>query len=176
MSKYVKELLQAEFEKKITEDNISDFMVVDVVGITGVDSNLMRSDLKQKGVYVQVVKNSLFKKALASHSMEAAMDLFTGTCTIAYGGDSIVDVAREIKDWVKKVPNLKIKGAFLGNEIVGSDTATALATMPNRGELLGQIVTLILSPASKVAGSIIGPAGVIAGCIKAIEKKLEDAA
>ncbi len=45
MSKYVKELLQAELEQKIVGDGLRDFVVVRVKGIGGVVNNVMRGAL-----------------------------------------------------------------------------------------------------------------------------------
>jgi large subunit ribosomal protein L10 len=173
MSKYVKELLQAQLEKRVTDEQIREFLVVDLKGVGGVNNNLMRGELQEKDVRVLVVRNALFRKALRARQMDSASVLFNGPCAIAYGGDSIVDVAKEMIGWAKKLAGVEIKGAFVEGAVFDQSGVMELSKMPTRSELQGRIVGCVRSPGGRISGALTGPAGVIAGCVKSIIEKAE---
>ena len=171
MSKKVKELMQAEFKARF--ENVSEFAIVSVRGVEGTDNNQLRGDLKEKGIELHVVKNSLAAKAFAELGRDGIKELLVGPCAITYGGDSIVDVAKLLVDAAKGVEALELKGAYLDGEVLDAEGAKALAKMPSRAELQGTVVLIANSPGARLAGAIGGPAGYIAGCVKSLVEKLE---
>ena len=171
MSRYVKELVQNELEQKF--ESVHDLMVVQLTGIGGTDNNQMRGTLKEKGINLVVVKNLLMKRAFEKLGMASAGVLFTGPCAVAYGGESIVDVAKEVSSWSEKLPGFEIKGAFVEGQVLNVEAAEALSKMPGPAQLKGEIVTLANSPGRNLAGAMAGPAQRIAGCIKTIIENAE---
>jgi large subunit ribosomal protein L10 len=179
MSYYVKGLVQKEYEKRFT--GIDSFLVMKTIGISGLDNNVIRGALKSKGIRMMVVKNSLMRKALESLGHSPAGQLFdSGPCTVVFGGDSIVDVAKEIDVWMqkqKKKPIMAIRGAYVEGDILDATAASGLHKMPTRAEQQGIIVGITLAPGASIAGALLGPGGIIAGCVKSvIEMKEKEAA
>jgi large subunit ribosomal protein L10 len=172
MSSYMKGLLQSEYEGRFAE--IEEFLVIETTGVNGNENNEMRGSLKEKGIKLATVKNAMMRRALATLKKDAAVELFgSGPCTVAYGGDSVVDVAKAVAEWGKTIESVKIRGAFVDGCAMDDDGAQALSKMPSRAELQGAIVMLANSPGARLAGAIAGPGGVIAGCIKGLIDKLE---
>jgi large subunit ribosomal protein L10 len=173
MSLYVKGLVQKEYEKRFK--GLGSFIVLQTRGIKGVDNNKMRGELKQKGVRMMVVRNSMVRRAFAGLGMSDAGVLFeAGPCTVVYGGYSIVDAAKAIDAWFKKLKVMSFKGAFVEGQVLDAAGAERLSKMPTRAESQGRIVQLALSPGSRLAAGIqAGAGGLIAGCLKTIIENKE---
>ena len=148
------------------------FVVVCPVGLDAITSNQLRAALHDKNIKMAVVKNSLAKLALAELDLADAAELLDAPSAICYGGESVVDVAREMVSWSRKVDVFKLRGAFVEGQVFSLEQARTLATMPNKSELAAQIVCLVLSPGRGIASALLSPAGRIAGAIQALTEKL----
>jgi large subunit ribosomal protein L10 len=173
MSKQIKQLVTNELQSKF--NGINEFIVVDITGIDGIANNQLREKFLSKKIKLTMVRNAMMRQAMKALNMPAAMDLFvTGSCTVAVGGASIVDLAKEIDAIAKTVP-IKFKGAYLEGTSLDAAAAKNLINMKTRSELQGEIVMLANAPARRLASQIVAPASKIAGCIKTIIEKGEKA-
>ncbi len=171
MSKPLKNLITNELKARYAE--LDSVLVVNPIGIGANDTVELRRGLREKKIRMEVVKNSMLKRAVDGTTLEIVSGILEGPCAVVSGGDSIVDAAREIAEWSKKLPTLEVRGAVVEGQLLDKQAAKELAKMPTRPELMGQVVTLAQSPGSRLAGAITSPAAKIAGCIKALQEKLE---
>jgi large subunit ribosomal protein L10 len=170
MSKKIKTLIQQELKTRF--ENVQDCLVISMRGLKGVDNNQLRGDLLGKKIHICVVKNSLAGRAFGELGMGAMKEILTGPCAIAYGGDSIIDLAKALVEWSKKLDPLEIKGGYLEGNVLDSAATVNLSRMPNRQEMNSIVIGQVLWPGGKVAGAIVSPAGKVAGCVKALIEKL----
>jgi large subunit ribosomal protein L10 len=172
MSKRIKSLITTELQTKF--HGAESVVVVDYTGIDSKTTGAIRSDLRKKQVKFTVVRNALAAKALEHAGLKGAGTLLKGTNAVAYGGDSVVDIVKELLEQAKKVEKLKIKGSIVEGQVLDSKATTALGKLPNKKELQGMIVGQILGPGRSIAGQLKGPGSKIAGQIKAVEEKAKE--
>jgi len=176
MSKTVKNIIMRDYKTRISSgtDKFPDGMLISIRGLKAIDTTKLRSGLAKKNIRVTVLRNSLARKAFEGTSLEALGELLTGANALAYGGNSVVEVAREIVGMIEKMPTLELKGAVLDGQIFkGKAGVTELSKFPTREEAIGRAITLIVSPARKLVAQIKGPGSGVAGLVKSIETKLE---
>lgn len=172
MSKPIKEMMVDDYRQRF--EGIDGALIVDIRGIGANENNTLRMGLLEKNIRVTVVRNTLARSAFSGTSLEALGPSLTGPSALAYGGESVVDVARALIDWAKKVKNLDLKGAVLdGTYFDGEAGVKKLSEFPTREEAQAKVVQLLLSPASNVVGAAKGPGGKVLGIIKQVEEKLE---
>lgn len=172
MSKPIKEMIIANYKKRF--DNLDGALVVDIRGMTANDNNDMRLNLAEKQIRVTIIKNTLAKKAFAGTSLEALGNGLEGPSALAYGAGSVVDVARELVDWARKLKTLALKGAVLdGQYFAGAEGVKRLSSFPTKLEAQAKVVQLILSPAGNLVRSATSPGSNILAIIKEIQERLE---
>lgn len=172
MSKPVKEMIVREYEARFND--LEGACIVDIRGIEANDNNELRLALLEKDIRITVIRNSLAKKAFNGTALEGLQPALEGPSALAYGAESVVNVAREIVAWAKKVEKLDLKGAVLdGTYFDGAEGVKRLADFPTREEAQAKVVQLVLAPAGNVVGCATSPGSKLLGIVKEIQERLE---
>ncbi|CAG0976164.1 50S ribosomal protein L10 [Phycisphaerales bacterium] len=176
MSKTVKNIIMRDYKSRIAggTDQYPDAMLISIRGVKAIDTTKMRHGLAAKKIKVTVVQNALARKTFEGTNLAPLAEMLSGSNAIAYGGQSVVEVAREIMGWVAKMPKLELKGAILdGTLYKGKAGCEELSKFPTREEAIAKAVTLIVSPGRNLLAQLKGPGTSVAGLVKAIETRLE---
>jgi large subunit ribosomal protein L10 len=179
MSKEVKQMEFTALER--TFSGVRDLVLLSPSKIDSGTEYTFRKQLREKKVRVQMVKNSLARRVFEAQGVKLDDKVWIGTTLVAWGADSIKDLSKAvdglIKDIEKKDPKqkdkLKVKTAVADGQPVPMATAMA---MPTRLEAIGEIVAMILGPASSIVAALTGPAGQVAGQIATIAERKEETA
>ena len=173
MSRPVKEMIVDSYKERFAD--VENALVIDIRGIAANENNKLRLGLLEKEIRVTVVKNTLARKAFEGTTLETLAPSLDGPAALAYGADTVVDVARELVDWAKKVKKLELKGACLdGDFFEGEAGVKKLSEFPTKDEAIGTVVQLVLSPARNIVGCAASPGSKLLGIIKQIEEKLDN--
>ena len=115
-------------------------------GLKVSDLENLRRQLKGVGGSFKVYKNTLIKIAAHEAGLEGLDGYLEGPTALAFVESDAVEVAKVVKDFAKANANLVVKAGFLGSSVIDGAGALALAELPSRDVLLGQIAGVMAAP------------------------------
>ncbi|MFO0924494.1 MAG: 50S ribosomal protein L10 [Pirellulales bacterium] len=173
MSKVVKKFVTRDIANRLA--GVQDAIVVNVVGLEANDNYLLRKTLREQGIGMLVVKQSLAARATEGTSLRAAFGSLNGSIAVVWGCEDFVALAKAITKLDKegKFPKFEIKGGVMDGDGLTGDQVKAISKWPSRQEQISLLVGQILSPATNLVGQILGPSRTVAGQVKKLIENLE---
>ncbi|PWH85890.1 50S ribosomal protein L10 [Brumimicrobium oceani] len=136
--------------------------------------NDLRGRCFKAGVSLRVVKNTLLAKALErieDRDLSELKTVLSGPTAIMFAEVGNAP-AKIIKDFRKKSDRPILKAAYVEEAIyLGDESLDALTAIKSKDELIGDIVTLLQSPAKNVISGLKGQGGKIAGILKTLSER-----
>ncbi|HHY46630.1 MAG TPA: 50S ribosomal protein L10 [Firmicutes bacterium] len=108
----------------------------------------LRRKLAESGIEYRVVKNTLASIAARGAGIGDLSQLLTGPTAMAFAYKDPVTAAKALSGFAKEHKELSFKGGILGKQVISGDQVGALAMLPPREVLLGQVVSAIQAPLS----------------------------
>ena len=156
------------------KDN-ANFYLADISGLTAEENSSLRRLCFKREVSLQVVKNTLLKKAFEVNDAD-----FSELYSVLVGNTSIMQsketssAAKVIKEFRKKNKKPILKAAYLEESLyIGDDNLSSLADLKSKDELIGDIITLLQSPAKNVIASLQSGGNKLSGIVKALQERKE---
>ncbi len=171
MSKYVKELMMDQLRTDL--DGARSVLILDLKGLDAIAEHGLRRDLRKKSIRLRVLKNSLARRVFTDMGMEGLSRYLEGPSVLAWGGDGIAELAKEISTQVKNLKKPQIKGGAVNGVVVGPDQVEDITKLPSREVLIGQVLGLLLGPAREALALVSSPSSTLIGQLEAFVKKQE---
>ena len=127
----------------------------------------LRQRLREEKISYHVVKNTLMKLASKGTDLEKLDNYFEGPTAMAISYGDPVLLSKILSEFVKTQPSLKIKVGLIQGKVTSPEEVKALATMPSREVLFGQILGGIQGTASQLGAVIYNAIQQVLGTIQA---------
>jgi len=119
----------------------------------------LRSQLREAMVELQVVKNTLARRAVEDTGFVPLAEYFVGPISVAFSQHDAAAMAKALTEYAKKEPKLSVRVGFVEGQILSPEQITALAELPPREVLLGRMLASMQSP-------MVGFVGVLQGVLR----------
>ena len=172
----MKKEVKAQVLENIAEQlrQYPNFYITDIEGLNAEQTSTLRRECFEQGIKLTVVKNTLFEKVLkdkGAAELELLFPALKGNTAIMYTEAPAVP-AKLIKKYNKAGSKPVLKAAYVQEcAFVGADKLEELINIKSREELIGDIITLLQSPARNVISALESAGGKLAGIVKTLSEK-----
>ena len=120
-------------------------------GLTVKDAEALRRAVREAGAIMKVYKNTLMKRALADLDLASMDEILEGPSAFVFTTGDPVAAAKAVKDFAKGNPAVALKGGVMDGAFQDAAAAEAIAALPSKDQLLGQIACSLTGVASQLA-------------------------
>ena len=163
-----------DFVQKLKEElsGSSSVIVAHYDGLSVLETDSLRKEMRINGAKFKVTKNRLTKIALADTPYESITDLFVGPTAIAYSSDPVAP-AKVSVNFEKKLENFKIIGGSYDGEKIDISKINFLASLPSLDQIRSKLLSLLNAPAQKITSVVQAPGAQLARLVNSRSEQLE---
>ncbi len=159
--------------EKLAGSNI--LYLTDISDLNSEITNKLRGLCFKRNVQLEVVKNTLLRKA-----MDRSSKNFEGLHVALHGQTSIMIAengnapAKLIKEFRKSSSKPILKGAYIDEMIyLGDDQLDFLSTLKSKNEMIAEVIALLQSPVRNVMSALQSGGNQLTGILETLSKKSE---
>jgi len=176
MNKEEKTLIINDLAGQLTANK--NFYLADTSQLPAEQTSKLRRMCFNKKIRMVVVKNTLLEKAMEKASDEQFKPLYPvlkGATSILFC-ESGSEPAKLIKEFRKDGTRPVLKAAFVEECVyIGDNQLDTLASIRSKNELIGEVISILQSPAKNVISGLLSGKNKLAGIVKTLGDRPEKA-
>jgi large subunit ribosomal protein L10 len=173
MRKEDKKVLIDSLTEQLKENN--NFYLTDISELDAEKTSNLRRMCFKYDIKMQVVKNTLLRKAMENVDKEfdELYGILKGNTALMFS-ESGSAPAKLIKEFRKKSDRPQLKGAFIEETVyIGDNMLDFLSAIKSKNELIADVIALLQSPAKNVISSLQSGGNKLSGILKTLSEKAE---
>ncbi len=164
-SKEHKTKMMEQYQTWVEKSNA--MFIVEYTGLNMNGINTIRAKTREAGGELHVVKNTLMRAVFEKKGIKLEEKLLEGSSAIGFAFSDAPALAKAISDFAKGNDVFKVKGGYLGEQVMDAVQVKALADLPSLPVMRATLLGVLQAPAGKLVRTLAEPARGLAAVIKA---------
>ena len=153
--------------------NSSTAVLADYRGMTVGQMRDLRSKLRDGGIEMVVVKNTLARRAAKAAGYEPLSAELVGPIAMLFAAEDVSGPARILNDYIRTNRKMVIKGGLLEGQVIKADSVVELADLPSREVLISRLLGAMQAPLANLANVLQAPMSKLARTLDAVRTQKE---
>jgi large subunit ribosomal protein L10 len=142
-------------------------------GLTAPEMTALRAQARDSKVTVQIIRNTLAKRALAGTDFAGLSDYLVGPILLAFAENEPGATAKLVRDFAKTNVKLATKAICVSGQIYSAAQLDAVASLPTKEQAISILMSVMKAPISKFVRTLAEPHAKLVRTIAAIREKKE---
>ena len=148
-------------------------VIAEYRGLTVAEMTDLRTEARNAGVYMKVVKNSLARRAVEGTSFECIQPSLRGPLLLAFSREDPGSAARVVKGFSKEHTHLVTVSVAVGGELYDAASLDRVAALPNLDEARAMLLRTLNGPMTQLVRLLGEPGSMLARALEARGEQAE---
>jgi large subunit ribosomal protein L10 len=132
------------------------------------DMTELRKLGRERNVHIQVVRNTLAKRAISGTDFACLEPVLVGPTVMLSSKEAPGAAARLVKDFAKDHEKLVIQGIALNGELLGPENLDSVASLPTYDEAISMLMSVMKAPITKFVRTVREPVAKMVRTVSAV--------
>ena len=151
-------------------------ILVEYTGAKMKDMDNIRAKIRESGGEFHVVKNTLARRVFAEQGLELPEGYLEQSTAISFAFSDPAATAKALSDSTKGMEFVKVKGGFVGGQMLNAAQVKVLSELPPLPVVRAQLLGTLQAPVAKLVRTIAEPARSLASVFRAYSEKAQPTA